>query len=87
MGLNTNPACTTCPVVGCGAQATENPVIARGKLGMPARDRTRVRILACFKNLRTCEAHVGEVRTELENFVNSVSDATIRELLKIQPGS
>ena len=58
MGLNTNPACTACPVAGCGAQATENPVIARGRLGMSARERTRVRILACFKNLRTCEAHV-----------------------------
>ena len=87
MGLNTNPACTACPVAGCGAQATENPVIARGRLGMSARERTRVRILACFKNLRTCEAHVGEVRAELENFVSSASDAAIRELLKVQPGS
>ena len=85
LGFNQNPACRTCPFLGCGAHATENPVAARGKKGMSAKDRTRVRIFACFNNLRTCEAHVAAIKAELEEFANRASHDVIRELMKVQP--
>ena len=84
-GYNTLPECETCPCVDCGLPATANPITVMGRRSMTARERTRVRILATFRNVRACDAHVKQVKEELMGLANRSSADKVRELLYQDP--
>ena len=52
---------------------------------MTARERTRVRVLATFRNVRTCDTHVKRVKEELVGLANRSSSDKVRELLYQDP--
>ena len=78
LGDNTFPPCPICPFNDCLARSEGEAIRTRGRIGMPPKERTRVRILAVFNNIRACNEHRGSIFRAIEAFANHASSDVIR---------